>query len=109
MKKRILTMFVICIAICLSVSSICTAADVIVMYAVGLLDNGENAKLLTTAEFNQNVADYDKFRDRVANAPTLKAMIQNGWTIVHVEPIRGGGSNPYRESNYLFIFQGSRH
>jgi len=89
-------------------SSICNAADVKVMYAIGLLDNGENAKLLTTQEFNQTVADYEKFRDRVAKAPTLKAMVQNGWTIVHVEQIRTGGGDPYRELNYLIIFQGGR-
>ena len=109
MKKRILAMFVICIAISSLGSSICTAADVKVMYAIGLLDSGENAKLLTTEEFNQYVMDYEKFRDLLAKAITLKAMVQNGWTIVHVEPIRGGGGNPYRESNYLFLFQGSRY
>ena len=109
MKKRILEMFVIGIAISLLGSSLCTAADVKVMYAIGLLDNGENAKLLTTEEFNQTVMDYAKFRDHVAKAITLKTMVQNGWTIVHAEPIRGGGGDPYRELYYLFIFKGSSH
>lgn len=105
MKRRILGMFVICVTMTYLGSSICTAADVKVMYAIGLLDNGENAKLLTTEEFNQTVADYDKFRDRVAKATTLKALVQNGWTIVHVEQIRAGSGDPYRALNYLIIFQ----
>ena len=106
--RRILGMFVICLTMTHLGLSICTAADVKVMYAIGLLANGENAKLLTTEEFNQTAADYEKFRDRVAKAPTLKAMVQNGWTIVHVEQIRAGGGDPYRELNYLIIFQGGR-
>ena len=106
MKRIILGMFVIYIAMTYLGLSICTAADVKVMYAIGILDYGENAKLLTTEEFNQTVADYQKFRDRVTKAPTLKAMLQNGWTIVHVEQIRARGEDPYRALNYLIIFQG---
>ena len=106
MKRKILGMFIICGTMTHLGSSICTAADVKVMYAIGLLDNGENAKLLTTQEFNQTVADYEKFRDRIAKAPTLKAMVQNGWTIVHVEQIRARDGDPYKQLNYLLIFQG---
>src|SRR5512139_3360718 len=108
MKRRISGMIVICMAMIHLGSSICSAADVVVMYAVGLLDNGENAKVLTTEEFNQTATDYEKFRDRIAKAPTLKATVKNGWTIVHVEQIRAGGDNRYREQNYLIIFQGGR-
>jgi hypothetical protein len=81
MKRRILGPFAICITIIHFGSSTCSAADVPVMYAIGLLDNGENAKVLPTEEFNQSVTGYNKFRDRVAKAPTLKAMGENGWTI----------------------------
>ncbi|HUO77364.1 MAG TPA: hypothetical protein VMU21_07270 [Thermodesulfovibrionales bacterium] len=108
MKRRILRIFIICVTMSHLGSSISTAADVKVMYAIGLLDYGENARLVTTEEFNQTVANYEKFRDRVAKAPTLKAMVQNGWTIVHVEQIRAGDGDPYRELNYLIIFQGGR-
>jgi len=108
MKRRILRIFIICATMTHLGSSISTAADVKVMYAIGLLDYGENARLVTTEEFNQTVANYEKFRDRVAKAPTLKAMVQNGWTIVHVEQIRAGDGDPYRELNYLIIFQGGR-
>ena len=106
MKQRILAM-IVCIAIGPLGSSICTAADVTVMYAIGLLDHGENAKFLTAEEFNQNVMDYEKFRDHVAKAITLKEMVQNGWTIVHVESIHG--ADPYRDLNYLFVLQRSRN
>ena len=106
MKTSILCMFVICITVIPLGSSPCTAADVKVMYAIGLLDRGEHAKLLTTEEFNQTVTDYAAFRDRIAKATTLKAMVQNGWTIVHAEQIRAGGGDPYRQQNYLIIFQG---
>lgn len=107
MKRRALRMFVICVTMTYLGLSICTAADVKVMYAIGLLDYGENARLLTNEEFNQTVANYDKFRDRVAKAPTLKAMVQNGWNIVHVEKIGAKGGDPYRELNYyLILFQG---
>jgi hypothetical protein len=109
MKRRILGVVVTCVTMIHLGSSLCTAADVKVMYAVGILDYGEDAKLLTTGEFNQTVVNYEKFRDRVAKAPTLKEMVQNGWTIVHVEQIRAGNENPYRELNYLIIFQGDRH
>ncbi len=108
MKRKILAMLVICVAVAHLGLSICTAADVKVMYAVGLLDYGEDAKLLTTDEFNQTVADYEKFRERLAKAPTLRAMAQNGWTIVHVEQVRARGGDPYKEQNYLIIFQGGR-
>jgi len=108
MKERMLGMLLICVTLTYLGLSTCTAADVKVMYAIGLLDNGENAKLLTTEEFNQTVADYDKFRDRLSKATTLKAMVQNGWTIVHVEQIRAGGGDSYRALNYLIIFEGRR-
>jgi hypothetical protein len=106
MRRRILGMFVIWATMIYLGSSSCSAADVRVMYAVGLLDRGENAKLLTTEECNRTVADYDEFRDRVAKATTLKAMVENGWTIVHVEQIRPGGGDSYRALNYLIILQG---
>jgi len=110
MKRRILGIFIICVTMTHLGSSISTAADVKVMYAIGLLDYGENARLVTIEEFNQTVANYEKFRDRVAKAPTLKAMVQNGWTIVHVEQIRAKSGEPYRELNYyLIIFQGGEH
>jgi len=63
---------------------------------------------LTTEEFNQTASDYEKFRERVATAPTLKTMVQNGWSIVHVEQIRSGAGDPYRAQNYLIFFQGGR-
>jgi len=107
MKRRTLGMLVVCVTMTYLGPSICTAADIKVMYAIGLLDYGENARLLTTEEFNQTVANYEKFRDRVAKAPTLKEMVQSGWSIMHVEQIRAG-ENPYRELNYLIIFQGGR-
>ncbi|HXX79971.1 MAG TPA: hypothetical protein VEI46_00340 [Thermodesulfovibrionales bacterium] len=44
MKRRILGIFVICVAVTYLGPSICTAADVKVMYAIGLLDYGENAR-----------------------------------------------------------------
>jgi hypothetical protein len=106
MKKSIHCMFVICVTMIHLGSSLCTAADVKVMYAIGLLEKGDNAKLLTAEEFNQTVTDYEKFRDRIAKATTLKAMVQNGWTIVHMEQIKAGGVDPYRQQNYLIIFQG---
>jgi hypothetical protein len=108
MKKRILGIFFICVIMTWSVlgPSISTAADVKVMYAIALLDHGENAKLLTAEEFNQNVADYNKFRDYVAKATTLRAMVQSGWTIVHVEQIRAKGGDSYQQTNYLIIFEG---
>ena len=106
MKKNILCMFFICLTMIHAGSTLCTAADIKVMYAIGLLDKGENAKLLTTEEFNQTVTDYEKFRDRIAKATTLKAMVQNGWTIVHMEQIRTGGGDPYKQQNYLIIVQG---
>lgn len=74
MKRRISGMIVICMAMINLGSSICSAADVVIMYAIGLLDHGENAKVLTTEKFNRTATDYEKFRNRIAKAPTLKAM-----------------------------------
>lgn len=107
MKKRIRGMFFICVIMSWSVLglSIANAADVKVMYAIALLDHGEDAKLLTPEEFNQNVADYNKFRDCVAKATTLRAMVQSGWTIVHVEQIQGKGGGSYQQMNYLIILE----
>jgi len=58
------------------------------MYAVGLLDKGEYAKLLSINEFNQYISDYGGFKDRIEKAMTLKEIIQDGWQIVHVESLR---------------------
>ena len=64
-------MIVICMAMIHLGSSICSAADVVVMYAIGLLDNGENAKVLTTEEFNQTATDYQKNLEIVLQRPQL--------------------------------------
>ncbi len=109
MNRKIFGIVILGVSLTLLGLSICNASDVKVMYAIGLLDYGDNAKLLTADEFNQTVADYERFKDRVAKAPTLRAMAQNGWTIVHVETIRTGGADPYKDLNHLLIFQGSRH
>lgn len=109
MDRRILGTVILGVSFVLLGLSICDASDVKVMYAIGLLAYGENAKLLTADEFNQSAADYERFKDRIAKAPTLREMVQNGWTIVHVETIRTGGTDPYKDFNHLLIFQGSRH
>ncbi len=78
MMRRISGMIVICMTRIHLGSSTCCAADVVAMYFIGLLDNGENTKVLTTEEFNQTATGFEKFRDRIAKAPTLKAMVKNG-------------------------------
>jgi hypothetical protein len=106
MKREFYLAILIFVAASLPGFSISAASDVKVMYAVGLLETGENAKLLTADEFNQSAPDYEKFKDRLSKATTLREMTQQGWTIVHVESIKGG--DPYRQQNHLFIFQRSR-
>lgn len=103
MKTRIIVMFVMVIAAVLLGTSSSSGGDVKVMYAVGLLDVGERARLLPPEEFNRYLTDYDKMKSHIEKAITLKEMVQNGWTIVHVESLRR--AEPYREPYYLFIFQ----
>jgi hypothetical protein len=103
MKTTILTLSVMVVAVVFLGSTVSDGGDVRVMYAVGLLDVGERARLLTPEEFNRYLTNYDKFKDQVEKAITLREMVQNGWTIVHVESLRR--AEPYREAYYLFIFQ----
>lgn len=85
-----------------ALSSAASAGEVKVMVVVGLMDYGEEAKVVSVPDFNRYRADYDDFRKLLAGAPTLLDMAQQGWTIVHVGSVTG-------EYNVVIFERGTRH
>jgi hypothetical protein len=58
MKRKILTLCVMVVAAVFLGSTVSDGGEVKVMYAVGLLDVGERARLLTPDEFNRYLTNY---------------------------------------------------
>lgn len=71
--------------VCISVSS---GEEVRVMVAIGLLDSGEDCKLLSVADFNRTRSDYQRYNELVDKAASLKEMSGAGWKIVYTAPVR---------------------
>lgn len=63
-------------------------ADVRVMVAIGLLDYGEDAKVVSVADFNRYRPNYDEFQKLLARSVTIRDMVREGWTLVHMEDVR---------------------
>ncbi len=101
-SKRLLAALAASVLI-LALASGAAAGEVKVMVVVGLLDFGEDAKVVSVADFNKYRSDYEDFRKLLAGAPTLAGMAGDGWTIVHVGRATGDynviifekGTRPY--------------
>jgi hypothetical protein len=63
-------------------------ADVRVMVAVGLLDYGEDAKVVSVSDFNRYRPNYDEFQKLLDQSATIRDMVRDGWTLVHMEDVR---------------------
>lgn len=73
-------------------SNVCVAAsfagEARVMVAIGLLDSGEDCKLLSVPDFNRTRSDYQRYNEMVGTAVSLKEMAGAGWRIVYTAPVR---------------------
>lgn len=76
----------------LLVASVCIGAsfaeEVRVMVAIGLLDFGEDCKLLSVGDFNRTKSDYQRYNALIEKAVSLKEMSGAGWRIVYTAPVR---------------------
>jgi hypothetical protein len=63
-------------------------ADVRVMVAIGLLDYGEDAKVVSVSDFNRYRPNYDEFQKLLDRSATIRDMVRDGWTLVHMEDVR---------------------
>jgi hypothetical protein len=63
------------------------ARDVKVMAVIGLLDYGEDAKVMTVYDFNKYKPSYNDFQKLMGRSITLRDMVKKGWRIIQVEPI----------------------
>jgi len=81
----------------LLVASSSYAADVKVMRGVGLVEDGENCKLINEADYYRMTnANYDAM---YAKAITLKQMMKEGYKIVYVKDFISKSG-----ADFIFIF-----
>lgn len=85
--RRLLVAAVVAASI-LACASSSLAGEARVMVAIGLLDFGEDAKVVSVYDFNKYRPDYDEFRKLLSKSATLAEMAEHGWTIVHAGHVR---------------------
>jgi len=88
MKSTLLLAAAAALAAVIALSSVSEAAEVRVMVAVGMLDYGEEAKVVSVPDFNRRRGYYAEFQKLLAGSATMKDMVKSGWRIVHVENVR---------------------
>ncbi len=85
--RRFILAFVTTILIFTS-AVVSEGADVRIMVAIGLLDYGEDAKVVSVSDFNRYRPNYDEFRKLLSRSATIRDMVREGWTLVHMEDVR---------------------
>jgi hypothetical protein len=97
LKEKIFVIIVFIITFSFVVAAVSECGDVKVLIGIGLLDEGEYLKLITVKEYYKYKSDYEEFRDLLKRAVTLREMVNDGWSTVHVEPMH--------EGYHVFIFE----
>jgi|GEM_PF-3572783 len=87
MRNRKLILAAMAVFLVLSFAALSEARDLKVMVVIGLLDYGEEAKVISVADFNRYKADYGDFQKLLRRSITMREMVRDGWHTVQVEPI----------------------
>lgn len=84
-RQSLLIMSAVLVALAFAAHS--EASDIKVMVVIGLLDYGEDAKVMSVSDFNKYKPDYNDFRKLMDRSVTLREMVKKGWRVVDFEPI----------------------
>jgi hypothetical protein len=87
MTHRKLMAVAIAVLVVLACAAQSGATDIKVMVIIGLLDYGEDAKVMSVYDFNKYKPDYNDFQKLMGRSITLREMARKGWRTVQIEPI----------------------
>ena len=87
MRLKTIVLVTMAVLLVLSLAALSEARDVKVMVVIGLLDFGEEAKVISVADFNKYMADYGDFQKLLGRSITMREMVRDGWHTVQIAPI----------------------